>query len=122
MNRKTKEPVLLADILHIFFNDQLVKSDQWFGIKLWQSWPEFTTIDILTQTKPVSYQQGRLVLWVANSVGLQELSFHTEELKQKINAHFGKNWVKDIYFTVNKDLLKKREQSAKLLQKIDLSF
>ena len=118
MNKKVKEPTPLFDILNTFFNQHLSKSDQWFGIKLWQNWPELATTDILKQTKPVSYQNGRLILWVANSVELQELSFHIEDLKDKINSHFKKQQVKDIHFTLNKDILKKREQSVKLLQKI----
>lgn len=117
MEKKTKEPTPLSDILSTFFQ-HLSKSDQWFSIKLWQSWPELASIDILKQTRPVSFQNGRLVLWVENSVELQELSFYIEELKNKINSHFEKQWVKEIHFTLNKDILKKREQSAKLLQKI----
>ena len=118
MDKKTKEPTLLSDTLNTFFTQHLNKSDQWFGIKLWKHWPELATSNILKQTKPVSYQKGRLVLWVANSVELQELSFHIEDLKDKINTHFKKQRVTDIHFTLNKDILKKREQSAKLLQKI----
>lgn len=119
MNKKIKEPAPLSDILNTFFTQHLKKSDQWFGIKLWQHWPELTTSDILKQTKPVSFQNGRLVLWVADSVKLQELSFYIEELKDKINSYFDKQWVKDIHFTLNPDILKKREQVAKLLQKIN---
>lgn len=118
MDNKTKEPVLLSDILHTFFNQKWEQSDQWFSIKIWQSWDGLATTDLLKQTKPVSFQTGRLVLWVGNSVELQELSFCIEELKDKINAYFDKQWVKEIHFTLNKDILKKREQSAKLFQKI----
>ena len=116
-NKETKEPILLSDILNNFFKEQLGKSDQWFAIELWRHWSQFTTQAILQQTKPVSYQKGRLVLWVANSVELQELSFHIEELKEKINTHFKKEWIRDIHFTLNKDILRKREQSMKFFQK-----
>ena len=69
-NKNIKEPILLSNILNDFFNTHLTQSDQWFGIKLWHSWPQFTTKNILEQTKPVSYQKGRLVLWVDNTVEL----------------------------------------------------
>lgn len=118
MNNKTKEPVPLSDILHTFFNKQCKESDQWFGVKLWQNWSKLATSDILKQTKPVSFQNGRMVLWVKSSVELQELSFYIEELKDKINSHFEKQWVKEIHFTLNKNILEKRKLSAKLLQKI----
>ena len=118
MDNKTKKPVPLSEILHTFFNKQYKQSDQWFSIQLWQKWPELTTSDILKQTKPVSFQRGRMVLWVENSVELQELSFYIEELKDNINSYFNKQWVKEIHFTLNKDILKKREYSAKLFQKI----
>ncbi len=120
INNKTNKPVLLSDILNSFFNNHLQESDQWFGIKLWHSWPRFATTSILKQTKPVSYQNGRLVLWVSNSVELQELGFQTEELKDKINSYFEKQWIRTIHFTLNKNILKKREQSAKLLRKINI--
>ena len=112
-----KEPVPLSTLLSKFFDTHLEKSDAGFNFQLWQNWPQFATTDILSATRPVSLHKGRLVLWVGSSVELQELSFHTEELKKKINTHFKKELVRDIYFTVNKELLKKRERAAKLFQK-----
>ncbi|MDE0119975.1 MAG: DUF721 domain-containing protein [Bdellovibrionales bacterium] len=120
INKKREEPVLLSHILNDFFNMHFTKSDQWFGIRLWHSWSKFTTKNIFKQTKPVSYQNERLVLWVDNTVELQELYFYIEELKQTINAYFQKPMVKEIHFTLNKDILKKREQSAKWLKKINI--
>ena len=117
-SQKIKEPILLSHILNTFFNKHLAASDQLFSTKLWQNWSRLAMPHIAAYTKPVVYQKGRLVVWVANSVELQELSFHVETLKHKINTYFGKQWITDIHFTVNKDLLKKREQSARLLQKI----
>ncbi|MYE07816.1 MAG: DUF721 domain-containing protein [Oligoflexia bacterium] len=118
INKNREEPLLLSHILNDFFNTHFTESDQWFGIKLWHSWSKFTTKKILKQTKPVSYQKGRLVLWVDNSVELQELHFYIEELKQTINAYFQKQWVTEIHFTLNKDILKKREQSVRWLKKL----
>ena len=119
-NNETKQLILLSDILDNFLKKQLVKeSDQWFAVKLWQHWPQLTTQTTLQQTKPISYQKGRLVVWVAHSVELQELSFYIEELKDKINSHFKKQWITDIHFTLNKDLLKKREKSMKFFQELD---
>ena len=66
----------------------------------------------------MSYQNGHLVLWVNNTVELQELHFYIEELKNNINTYFQKQWIKEIHFTLNKDILKKREQSAKWLKKL----
>lgn len=111
MDRKTTKPILLVNILQDFFNKHLEQSDQGFAIKLWKKWHLFNFSKIITKTKPLSYQNGRLVLWVANSVELQELNFHKEELKQNINSYFKKTWIKEIFFTTNTDLLKKREQS-----------
>lgn len=120
MNRKSKTPVLLSNIIQDFFNEHLIKSDLWFGLKLWKEWSEFITSDILKKTKPISYKSGRLLIWVENSVEVQELYFYTEELKQKINFYFKKVWIKDIDFTVNKELLQQRKKSMKLLKQIDL--
>ena len=107
---------MLSKVLYDFFDKHLPASDQWFAMQLWHKWSEFSTVDILKKTRPVSYQKGRLVLWVAHSVELQELSFHTETVKDRINSHFKKEWVKDIHFTLDKDILKKRKQSAQILK------
>ena len=115
-SEKTKNPVPLSDILGPFLHKHLQNSDQGFGIRLWQNWSRFATNDILKQSRPVSYQDGRLILWVSHSTELQELDFYTEELKHKINTHFGKQWVREIHFTLNRDILKNSEQTAKLLQ------
>ncbi len=120
--KENTNPAPLSEVLHTFFKTYLNKTDQGFGIKLWQNWPKFASTEILKHTKPVSYQSGRLVLWSANSVEIQELSFQVEDLKQAINNYFGKVWVKDIYFTVNKDILNKRENSFHILQKISKEF
>lgn len=111
-------PVPLSDILQTFFQNRLNNTDHGIEIKLWKNWSHFATTEILKCAKPVNYQNGRLILWVAHSVALQELSFHLEDLKQAINSHFKKDLIKDIYFTVNKDLLNKKVKTLKFLQKI----
>ena len=118
MERSPDEPTLLADILYPFLDKVLAKSDQWFALKLWQCWPELATTDIMKKSRPVSFQNGRLLLWVNHSVELMELSFHLEELKTTINSRFGQNRVRDIHWTLNKDVLEKRKKSTKVLQKI----
>ncbi len=118
-NEKTQKPVPLSDILPSFFKEHLKNTDQGFGIRLWRDWKRFAVYDVLRNTRPVNYQAGRLVLWVSHSTDLQELSFHTNDLKEKINKHFKKPWVQEIHFTLNRDILKLREQTAKLLKEIE---
>ncbi len=116
VNKSNPQPILLSDIIKNFFNDQqFLQSDQCFGIKLWKIWPQLTEGTILKEAKPVSYQNGHLVLWVANSVQLQETHFHIDELKNKINQHFEKKYVEEIHFTFNKSILEKRQKTIELL-------
>ena len=117
--RQTKELLPLSDITAGFFKQQWGKS-QGFAVKLWQEWGQFASTEVLQQTRPVGYQKGRLLLWVDGSTSLQELSFYTEELKNKINTHFGKEWVQSVHFTVDREILRKREQSIKLLHKMNI--
>ena len=116
---KTQKPTPLSEILPSFLKECLKNSEQSFGIRLWQNWSLFAIHKVLKNTRPVNYKAGRLVLWVSPSTDLQELGFHTEDLKQKINTHFKKDWVREIHFTLNRDILKLREQTAKLLQEIE---
>ena len=118
MEKTPIEFTRLSELIYPFLDKMLKNSDQWFAFKLWQCWPELAQNDILKQSQPVSFQKGRLVLWVTHSVELMELSFQMEELKQKINSHFKKQWVKEIHFTVNKEILKKRQKSVQALSQI----
>ena len=114
----TEELTALSDILYPFLDNALKNSDHWFALKLWQCWPELATTDLLKQSRPVQFQNGRLLLWVSHSVQLMELSFQIKELKDKINSYFEKPWVQDIHWTLNTDTLKSREKSAQILSKI----
>ena len=114
--KEQKKPTLVSDILADFFlNSQFTKSDQWFLLKLWQKWEHFIKVESMKDSKPVAYHKGRLLLWVSDSVQLQEMNFYIEELKENISKFFEKEWVKEIYFTVNRDMAEKKEKTMKKL-------
>ena len=116
MERLSKKPVLISDILSEFFvESKFTESDQWFLLKLWKNWSHLLPSESIKDSKPVAYRKGRLLLWVCNSVQLQEMNFFVEELKKNINLTFKKEWVKEIYFTVNDSIVKKKEKIIKQL-------
>ena len=91
MNRDPKQPTLVSDMLADFFvSTPFIESDQGFLLKLWKKWDHFTKEESMKDSKPVAYHKGRLLLWVSDSVQLQEMNFYMEELKKDIALFFKK--------------------------------
>lgn len=58
-------------------------------------------------TAPVDYERGRLIVWVSDSVRLQEMTFVVKALQEKINTYIGKRWVTSIRFTLDRKCVPK---------------
>ncbi len=86
-------------------------SDQFLRWKLWRQWPDLVGEEISKRTLPVNFDQGTLFVWVENSVWLQQLTFMVGPLKNKINEHVGKDWVRQIRFTVDRRAVPTLEES-----------
>lgn len=60
-------------------------------------WEEITGKIIASHTYPAGLHHKRLYVIVDSSAWLQELSFYKNEIIEKVNNHFNKNIVNDIY-------------------------
>lgn len=52
--------------------------------------------------EPVGFERGRLYIWVKSSARLQEIRFFEETLREKVNAHVGRQWTRSIRFTLDR--------------------
>ena len=86
-------------------------ADHLFAIKLWKLWPRLIPDDAFKDSRPVSFEQGRLTLWVTSAAEMQEIHLHTEQLKKNINQYFKSNKVQSVYFTFNRDILSRRKMA-----------
>lgn len=62
-----------------------------------EKWEEIAGKIIASHTYPAGLHHKRLYVIVDSSTWVQELSFYKKELIEKVNNHFGKKIVSDIY-------------------------
>ena len=72
--------------------------------KLRRHWKEIVGDTIYQHSKPLFYIRGTLYIWSENSVWTQEFIFLSEVIKQKINDHIGKPWVRKIRFQLQEEI------------------
>ena len=108
--QKSSDLVSLSTTLKSFFSKEY-NADHIFTVRLWQAWSQIAKKNIFKNTKPVSFKNGQLVLWISSAAEMQEIHFHIEELKQNIKEHFKTNRVESIHFTFNRDVLLRKQKS-----------
>ena len=104
--KKTKRSAHLtaaADVLQALLqNSKSQLSDGFLRWRLEQQWPEVVGKTISEQTLPVAFERGTLHIWVRHSAWMQQLWFFQEAIKEKVNTHLGREWVKQIRFTLSR--------------------
>lgn len=92
-----------ADVLQSLFQNSKSSLGQGFTRwKLWGEWGKIVGDSIAQHSTPVGYRQGVLYIWVSCSPRMQEMMFLAGEIKDKINRHLGKNWIRRIQFTLDR--------------------
>ncbi|MEI7974102.1 MAG: DUF721 domain-containing protein [Bdellovibrio sp.] len=122
MARKKREgePLSSTEVLQSLFerpDDPL--SDQFLRWKIWRQWESIVGASLSQASEPVGYLRGTLYIWVKNSVWMQQLVFIKEPLKEKVNRHVGRVYVKKVHLTLDRrsvpqDLQQKRALEARL--------
>lgn len=94
MKRESTKPVTAADVLQrVFENSKSPLADGFQRYKLEGKWASIVGATIAKHSRPIGYDRGRLVIEASNSVWLNEIRFLLEEIKIKVNAHIGHDWV-----------------------------
>ena len=91
-------------------------SEQFIRWRLWNSWSEVVGNEISAHSMPVGFLNGMLYVWVNNSVRMQEMTFLVKQIRQKINTHLGRNYVRSIRFTLDRKTVPTPQESAEDLR------
>ena len=86
--------------------------------KLWKDWDKIVGQEISNNSKPLHYHQGVLYLWVKSSTRMQEMSFLTKEIRNKVNEYTGHRWVQRVRLTLNKEMIENPQEMKQSLNKI----
>lgn len=106
-----------ADVLQSLFQNSKSSLGQGFTRwKLWREWEQVMGESIANNSTPVGYKQGVLYIWVNSSPRMQEMTFLAGDIKNRINQHLGKNWIRRIHFTLDKRDVPTVEEASKSLK------
>jgi predicted nucleic acid-binding Zn ribbon protein len=101
--QKSAHLTTAADVLQgLLQNSKSQLSDGFIRWRLEQKWPEIVGKTISDQTLPVAFERGTLHIWVRHSTWMQQLWYFQEPIKEKVNAHLAKEWVKRVTFTLSR--------------------
>lgn len=53
-------------------------------------------------SEPVGFDRGGLYIWVKSAARMQEIRFFEQTIKDKVNEHVGRAWVRYIRFTLDR--------------------
>ncbi len=109
--RKHSKLTSASDVLQVLLqNSKTPISGQFLRWKMWSQWPEVVGPTISSQCQPVGFDQGTLLIWVQHPVYIQQLSFLSEQIREKINEFVGRPWVRKIRFTLDRKALPTTER------------
>jgi len=93
----------VSDVLqNLLENSKLPISEQFTRWKLWRKWDEVVGPTLAPHTLPVGFHRGTLYIWVKSSPWMQQLSFAAAPLREKINSYLGRDYVRQIRFTLDR--------------------
>lgn len=104
MAEKKPKPLLpVSEVLQrLLGNGKSPLSDGFLRWKIWRFWERIVGPTLAGQCEPVGYDRGRLFIWVKNSTRMQEIRFFETNLKEKVNAYVGREWVRKVRFTLDR--------------------
>ena len=113
---RQSQPEPISLLLSRFLQTNFTDKKQNIFYTLCSQWADISRhLNLPTESQPVKWEKGKLTVWTESAVQVQELSFYKEELKFYINSHFKNLSITDIYFTINKQLLKAFTAKKQLL-------
>lgn len=99
---KTKFSLGSEVLQRLFESGNSPLSEQFMRWKLWARWSEFVGPTVSKNTEPVGFYRGTLYLCVRNSSWMQQLTFMKDHIKNSINEKLGRQFVKNIRFTLDR--------------------
>lgn len=116
--KKPKQLMPISNVLQsLLGNGKSPLSDGFLRWKIWRFWPQIVGETFGKICEPVGYDRGKLIIWVKSSARMQEIRFFEKTLKQKVNEHVGREWVKYIRFTLDRHSVPAQDQAPTIIKK-----
>ncbi len=115
MKGSAKKSVLVpvSNVLQaVLGNGKSPLSHQFIRWRLWRFWPEVVGETVASYSRPVGYDRGALVIWVQNSVQMQEMLFLRQQIRDSVNRYLGQNYVHRISLTLDDRSVPRLEETA----------
>lgn len=105
-----------CDVLQsLLKNSKFTLSDHFQRWRLWREWSNIVGSEVSKYCLPVDYRNKTLILWVENSILIQELVFVREPIIYKINHFLKQEWVKIIRFTLDNSAIPPKDEEESLI-------
>jgi predicted nucleic acid-binding Zn ribbon protein len=92
-----------ADVLQgLLQNSKSQLADGFLRWRLEHQWESVVGATIAEQTLPVAFERNILFIWVRHPTWMQQLWYFQDAIKEKVNGHVGKIWVREIKFTLSR--------------------
>lgn len=116
--KKPRQLLPISNVLQsLLGNGKSPLSDGFLRWKIWRFWPQIVGETFGKHCEPVGYDRGKLVIWVKSSARMQEIRFFEKTLKQKVNEHVGREWVKYVRFTLDRHGVPDPGQAPAIIKK-----
>lgn len=108
---RMKYPAPIADLIASVFAGKPVQK-RLHELKIWQVWEEAVGPQIAAKAKPAGIRDGILVVKVASSPWMQQLSLMKPEIMGQLNSMAGEQLVKEILFKAGAVAPQRKEPAA----------
>ncbi len=111
--KKNQKPQAVSNILqNLFAKSEGPLQDGFLRWRVWQAWRTLVGDKVGSYSIPVSYKTGTLLIWVKSAGHMQELSFGTDVIRDKVNKFVGFQWVKKVRLTLDRKDVPSLEESS----------
>lgn len=99
-------------------NSKSPLSDQFLRWRVWKDWKTIVGPQLGARSQPVGYHKRTLYVWVESSAWMQQISYFSTQMKDKVNKYVGKKWVGYVRFTLDRRSVPSSEENVKDLEGI----